>query len=149
MTARNHSARRLLRRSANKRRKALVLVAALACLLIVMSLMGTMLQGALRTRRQLHAERDRRQAELLLQAGIERAARRMSTEPGYTGDTWDLSSDSIVARGTGRVTAMVSKSDNDQNASITVTAEYPLDRDFRVRRSRTYQVTASTTARQE
>jgi hypothetical protein len=147
MTARGYSTRSGSRR-ANKRRSALVLVAALACLLIVTSIIGTMLQGALRTRRQLHAERDRRQVQLLLQAGIERAAQRLSTEPGYTGDTWDLPSDSIMGHGAGRVTAKVSPSESGAT-SIAVTAEYPVDRDFPIRRSRTVQVTPSTTARQE
>jgi hypothetical protein len=123
-------------------------VAALACLLIVTSIIGTMLQGALRTRRQLHAERDRRQVQLLLQAGIERAARRLSTETGYTGDTWDLTSDSIINHGAGRVTAKVSPSESGE-ASIEVTAEFPVDRDFPIRRSRTIQVSPSPTAKQE
>jgi hypothetical protein len=148
MTTRNHLTRRSVRQHANPRRNALVLVAALACLLIVTSIIGTMLQGALRTRRQLHAERDRRQVALLLQAGIERAARRLSTEPNYTGDTWDLPSDSIIDNGAGRVTANVSPS-NSGDSSITVIAEFPVDRDFLIRRSRTIQVSPSTTARQE
>ena len=37
-----------------------------ACLLIVAAIIGSMLQSAIRARRQLHTERDRRQTELLL-----------------------------------------------------------------------------------
>ena len=55
------------------RRTGAVLVVALVCLFIVMSLLGGMLKGALRERRQLGQQRDLRQTELLLEAGVDRA----------------------------------------------------------------------------
>jgi prepilin-type N-terminal cleavage/methylation domain-containing protein len=83
----SHSGRRrpFVWRPANHPRKGLVLIAALVCLLIVTSLITTMLQGALRARRQLRAERDRRQTELLVEAGADRAAARMTVDSSFRG----------------------------------------------------------------
>jgi hypothetical protein len=75
------------RRAGRRPRRGLVIVAALVCLLIVTSILSSMLQNALRARRQLRIERDRRQVELLVQAGADRAAFRLTTEPSFRGDT--------------------------------------------------------------
>src|SRR6476660_7947859 len=77
------------------RRHGAVLVAALVCLAIIVAMIGSMLVTALAASRQLHAERDLRQCELLLQAGVDRAAYRLATERTYRGETWTLSNDNI------------------------------------------------------
>ena len=90
-------------------RSGAVLVAALVCLLIVMSILGTMLQSSLRTGRQLHVERDRQQAEFLLQAGADRAARLFATDPEFRGDTWTLPAEAILGHGGGVVTTSLAR----------------------------------------
>jgi type II secretory pathway component PulK len=127
----------------------MAVIAALTCLLIVTAIIGSMLQSALRARRQLHAERDRRQTELLLQAGADRAALRLATEPEFRGDTWDLPAESIVGRGAGRVTTEVSRSEDDPSWQVRIIAEYPLGRDFPIRRSQMFQIPSVTTQSQE
>ena len=52
----------------HQRRRGMVLVAALVCLVVVMALLGHMLVGALRTGRQMHRERDRRQCDFPIAA---------------------------------------------------------------------------------
>jgi hypothetical protein len=130
-------------------RSGAVLVVALVCLLIVMSLLGSMLQGALRAQRQLHSERDRRQTELLLAAGADRAAVLLSTQPDYRGDTWHLPAASITGRGTGQVITTIARQSDDQPWEVRVVAEYPLGGDLSIRRSRTFLLTAPTAKIQE
>jgi type II secretory pathway component PulK len=130
-------------------RNGLALIAALACLLIVTSIIVSMLQSALSTRRHLRAERDRRQVELLVQAGADRAARLLASQPDFRGDTWNLSAEEIVGSGGGRVTTEVSTTDDAARFQLRVVAEYPTDRDFPVRRSHSIQLSSRPTQSQE
>lgn len=122
----------------HRRPRGAVLVAALVCLLIVTSMVSTMLQGALRARRQLHRERDLRQTELLLQAGVERAGFRLGSEMDYRGETWELPAESIVGSHPGRVIIVTSGDSVDQSRQVRVAAEYPVGRNTSIRRSRTF-----------
>jgi hypothetical protein len=127
----------------------MAVIAALTCLLIVTAIIGSMLQSALRARRQLHAERDRRQTELLLQAGANRALVRLAADPAFRGDTWNLPSESIVGQGAGRVTTDVSRSGSDPSWRVHVVAEYPRGRDFPIQRSHTFSIASATIPSQE
>jgi Tfp pilus assembly protein PilX len=137
------------RRRGCQRRSGLVLVAALVCLLIVTSIVGSMLQSALRARRQLHAERDRRQTELLLAAGASRAAARLASEPEYRGDAWNLPAEEIVGLGEGRVTTEISRNNDNEPWQLHVVAEYSTGRDLPIRRSQTFQIPSVTIPTQE
>ena len=138
------SHRRPWERPTRRERGGFLVVAALVCLLIVTSIVGSMLQSALRARRQLHSDRDRRQAELLLDAGADRALLRLAAEPDFRGDIWQLPADSIVGRGEGRVTTEVSRSANDDSWQLLVVAEYRLGGAFPIKRSNTFQLTITT-----
>jgi type II secretory pathway component PulK len=137
-----------MRRRGCQRRSGVVLVAALVCLLIVTSIVGSMLQSALRARRQLHAERDRRQTELLLAAGASRAAARLASDAEFLGDAWTLPADDIVGLGAGRVTTEISRN-NNQAWQLHVVAEYPIGRDLPIRRSQTFQIPSPSAQTQE
>jgi type II secretory pathway component PulK len=123
-----------------KPRRGTILIVALVCLVIIMALIGSLLQGTLRARRQLHAERDRRQAELLLQAGLDRAALRLASETDYHGESWQLPAESITGSGAGLVTIEASRQGEDKPWQIHVVAEYPTGSELSVRRSRTILV---------
>ena len=129
-----------VRRQVPKRRarpkKGIVMVVALVCLLIVMAMLGQMLLGVVRSGRQLHRERDRRQCELLLQAGMERAAYRLAEEPEYSGETWAVESADILGQGAGEVTIERKADENAAAVRLLVTAEYPTGSEHSVRRSR-------------
>ena len=129
-------------RCVRPRRRGTILVVALVCLLIVMTLVALLLQGALRARRQLRAERDRRQAELLLAAGIERAALRLADEADYRGETWELPAEAIVGTGSGQVTISAAREAADRPWQVYVVAEYPLGSELSIRRSRTVLVSS-------
>ena len=123
-------------------RRGLMVIVALVCLLVVMSIVGSMLKNAMFSRRELLTERDRRQSELLLQAGANRAAMRLSVDPGFEGDTWELPAAAIVSSGSGRVVTEVTRSEDSRTWDIAVIAEYPLGRDFPIRRSHTFRITS-------
>jgi len=126
-----------------------MVVASMVCLLIVTSIVGSMLQTAVRARRQLHAERDRRQAELLLEAGADRAASRLAADANYRGDTWTLSAAAIVGSGDGRVTTELMPAGKENAWSLHVVAEYPLGRGLPIRRSHTFPISVPPIATQE
>jgi hypothetical protein len=125
-----------------ERRRGFAVVTALVCLLIVVSIMGSMIQGAIRTRRQMHVERDRRQSEMLLVAGATRAMSRLEGNPTFVGDVWQLPADVIVGNGAGRVTCEISPTAGDGSRQLRVIAEYPVDRDFPIRRSQNFEIPA-------
>ena len=115
------------------------LVATLVCLVIVMALLGHMLVGALRMGRQMHVERDRRQCNLLLQAGLDRCAHRMAADEPYLGEVWDVPAAEIGGAAPGQVTIRVSSQDEGP-PQIYVLAEYPVGSETSIRRSRTFQM---------
>src|SRR5262245_53936887 len=116
-----------------QRRYGAVLVAALVCLLVIMAIIGTMLRRTLLDYRQLHTERDLRQAELLLEAGVARAAARLAADANYRNETWNLPADAITNSGEARVTIALSPVAGQQALTATVTAEYPVGRETSIR----------------
>jgi hypothetical protein len=125
------------------------LAVALVCLLVVMSILSGMLQNALRARRELHAERDRRQTELLLEAGFDRAAEALRHSAEYRGETWNVHAAEILGRGDGQV-VIETVSENDAGGRrFRVTAEYPRGNELSVRRSRTFTVRVERTQNEE
>jgi type II secretory pathway component PulK len=138
------TSRRSPRAAALRRSRGFAVLAALTCLLIVVGIVGSMLRSAIRERRQLHVERDRRQCELLLAAGIDRAVARLATDPKYSGDVWELPADAIVDQGAARVTTEISTQATDGTRQARFVAEYPLGRDITIRRSQTFSIDSNT-----
>jgi hypothetical protein len=125
-------------RSRNQRSGSIVIVA-LVCLLVVMGLAASMIQGALRDRRHMRTLRDLRQTELLIEAGVDRAAFQL-TDDDYRGETWDVPAEEIVGRGAGRVVIEASRDGDDEPWQVRVAAEYPLGGETSIRRTRTFTV---------
>jgi hypothetical protein len=136
---------RYTRRSALGKRGGAILIAALVCLAIVMALLGSMLASAIRSGRQLHAERDLRQCELLLAAGVERVQFRLASESDYRGETWKLPAAEIVAKGDGEVTIEVVLDSEQKSRQLRVIAEYPVGGERSIRRSRNIVLPSKTT----
>lgn len=130
------------------RRRGAVLVVALVGLLIVTALLGTMLLSALQARRQMRKERDHLQCELLLQAGLDRAAFRLAEDADYAGETWKLPAEGIIGQAEGQVAIEVARAD-DMPPQIRVVAEYPLAGEHSVRRSHTLSTQPPTPPAQE
>jgi hypothetical protein len=137
-----------MKQPVSRDRRGVALITALVCLAIVMALIANMLVGALQISRQMRVERDRRQCELLLQAGLDRAVLRLSAAEPYQGEVFDLRAADIIQRGDGRVTIEVSR-EADAPPQIHVVAEYPVGSDHSIRRSRKVQLKSTTTLLQE
>lgn len=122
------------------RRSGTVLIAALVCMVVIIGLLGSLFQGSLRARRQLHAERDRRQTEFMLQAGVARAALRLAQEPDYRGEIWNLPADAIARTSAGQVTINATRDADHRPWEVQVVAEYVMGGEHSIRRSRTILV---------
>ncbi len=116
-------------------RRGAVLAAALVCLLVVLSILSSMLHSAIRARRQLHAERDLRQTELLLEAGLDRAASVLGQSADYRGETWNVPAAEILGHGEGQVVIELKESSDANARQVHITAEYPHGSERSVRRS--------------
>jgi type II secretory pathway component PulK len=127
------------------KRRGTVIVATLVCLLVVMAILGTMFRGTLRDLRQLRTERDLLQAELLLQAGRERAIYRLVNDTNYRGETWNLPADAISDKGEGRVTIEITSAESQKAGTAKILAEYPLGSDSSIRRSMEFQMPTQNT----
>jgi hypothetical protein len=126
-----------------------VLIAALVCLSIVVAVVGSMLQGTLRARRQLHAQRDLRQTELLLQAGVDRALFRLLNNADYRGETWKLPAKAIVGSLGGQVTIEATRDSLEQPWRVRVVAEYGQGHHSSIRRSHPFLVPTNPPSDQE
>jgi type II secretory pathway component PulK len=138
-----------MRHSLHGRRRGAVLIVTLVCLVIVMALVGTMLVSAIRSGRQWKVERDLVQCELLLQAGVDRAAARLAANPAeYEGEKLEITADEIGSGSAGQVTIEIARK-NGQQPQVRVLAEYPAVSDHSVRRSRTILFTTNPSPSQE
>ena len=124
----------------NRPRRGTVLIAALVCKVVVIGLLGSLFQGSLRARRQLHAERDRRQTELILQAGVARAALQLRLDADYRGETWTLPAEAIAGTSAAQVTINTARDADNQPWSVHVVAEYADGGEHSIRRSCTILV---------
>lgn len=116
-----------------------ILIATLVCLVVVAGVVAGMVRSAVAGRRQLRFERDALQAELLLQAGLERASIR-GADPDYQGESWRLTGEEIVGAGEGLVT-LAPEQVGDRRI-VVVQVEYPLGGETSIRRSRSIVVSA-------
>jgi hypothetical protein len=70
------------------RRQGTLVVCVLVCLLVASTIATAMTQSALRARREIRLGHQMRQTELLLDAGILRAARKIQVSEHYEGEAW-------------------------------------------------------------
>lgn len=131
------------RRTSHVGRRGVLLVATLVCLLVVVSIVVSMVRNALVLRRGLLVERDRRQADVLLMAGAARAVAHLQKNLEFRGDVWELPAALIVGHGNGRVRSDITALAAGEGWEVKVVAEYPLGRDFPVRRSHTFHIAST------
>ncbi|QDV33037.1 hypothetical protein [Tautonia plasticadhaerens] len=132
-----------MRRHRSDRRRGGAALVALVCLsLIAMVVAGLLRLGASRAA-GLDAVARRAQADWLVEAGLERAALRVSRDPDYGGETWDLPAEALGGRA-GSVVIEVERGEGGASGPrvVRVRADYPSDGDpsRRVRRTKVFQV---------
>jgi hypothetical protein len=139
-------------------RPAAILIVALVTLLVVSSLVLSMVKRSLDDRRQLRQEHDLQQVELLVDAGLRRAAIRLVADADFDGETWDISAAELNGHGDARVVIEVApapvdesvdeesdeESSDDERAGepqlIRIAAEYPVGSATSIRRTRTVMI---------
>ena len=118
-------------------RRAVVLLSVLVCLGVAMMLFLAWLKTAALERGQLRAQQDRVQAEILADAGLDRAGAQLHAASDYSGETWQIGADSFAGRGAASVTIRVESVPEKATArKVQAVAEYPVGSDARVRRSK-------------
>ena len=71
-----------------KSRGGALLICVLVCLLVASAMVTATTRSALQARRNVRLQRQMRQTELLLDAGVLRAARQLQLSGEYEGETW-------------------------------------------------------------
>jgi type II secretory pathway component PulK len=115
-------------------RSASVLVCVLACMAVATALVVATTRSALQARREIRMQRQLRQVEFVLEAGIDRAARQLSAESQYSGETWTLSEATVPELGSAQVVIEVSPQD------VQVVARLPATGPVVVQRSYTFPI---------
>lgn len=118
-------------------RRAVVLMSVLVCMAVAMVLFLAWLKTAAMERKQLRAQQDRLQAEILADAGLDRAAVQLQSTGDYSGETWQIGAEAFAGRGAATVTIQVKPSEeNATSRTVHAVAEFPVGNEVRVRRSK-------------
>ena len=121
-------------------RRASILICVLVCLAVATALVVQATQSALRARRDVRSQRHLRQTELLLEAGVQRAAQRLSANADYAGETWDLSAQAIPGCDSAEIVIAVSSLDGDWPRRVQVVARLSAGAPDVVQRSYTFPI---------
>jgi type II secretory pathway component PulK len=127
-------------------RRGTVLILALVCLALITVMGGALVRWAFMEHKLLRSREEASQARWLAEAGVERAAAKLSAgkrlgEPAdYTGETWLIPAADLPGGQAARVRVQVTSIEEGRR-SIDVEVEYPLESvaAVRVRKQVVYQ----------
>ena len=106
----------------SKPHRGTLVICVLVCLLVASTMVTATTHSALRSRRSVRLEHQMRQTELLLDAGVLRAARQLHASDDYRGETW-RPANAITRFDNALVDIRVTKSDDDPSIrSVEVVA---------------------------
>lgn len=138
---------RSLRRAAGTThpRRGAVLVVAMVALIVSVAVTLSMVRSALAERALVLSEADRMQADWLVEAGLERAAARLASEPDYSGEVWKPTPAEMPIDGTATVTVTVlTAADPAGGRRVTATAALAREQLRRAERQKTITMNLST-----
>ncbi len=136
-----------LRSGLTRRPRGLVSVTMLIGLIILGIVAASLLKVALGRRGLAHTEEAQRQAELVLEAGIDRATARLAANPQYAGEVWSIPVTEL-GRGSAEVTIQLEPMpDPAAGRRLLVRADYRVSAQQSFRLSRTILWPLSPTAR--
>ena len=122
--------------SSSDRRRGFIAVALVMTLAVVTILGGSLFRAVVLRRADLRSAERRLQAEWLAQSGMGRAMARLSKEPDYAGETWELTAAEFGGRGDGAVVIKVEAVTGKPSLRlIRVRADYPKAEARRARES--------------
>ena len=121
-------------------RRASVLVCVLACMVVAIALVVSTTRSALRARREVRTQRQLRQVEFVLEAGIQRAARQLSNHAEYRGETWTLSPTATAGLDSTQVEIEISSINGARPRQVKVVARLPAKSPALIQRSYTFPI---------
>ncbi len=125
-------------------RRGVLVLCVLASLALAASLLGVWMKTLALERRQVRAQQARVQAEYLADAGLRRAASRLSVDAAYAGETWEISAESLAASVPAKVTIVVEPDGDDPQArQVTASALLAGDSASRVAHSKQQRIALS------
>jgi type II secretory pathway pseudopilin PulG len=126
-------------------RRGAVLIIAIICAVLVTLMLGTMVKITL-TRAQQARHRERAlQADWLAEAGLERAQAMLTSQPGYTGETWAIETETLGGPYSGVVTITIEAVPENTNArNVRIQADYPAGQTERIRKSKQVEIILTT-----
>jgi len=125
-----------MKRNKSHRRRGVVLICVLACLAVSTVLIALSIQSALRSRREVRLHLQLRQTELLCEAGVLRATKKLRDDAAYPGEQWNpqLASETyhspnvLIEVVPNQANSNISDyGNNDSAAAVTVTVTAKLD----------------------
>jgi len=132
------------RQTVNKRRytsrRASILVCVLVCMAVATALVTSTVQTALTARRAMRTQHHLRQTELLLDAGVQRAALQIQSTPGYSGETWKLSPNTLPGIETAQVKIDFVPTGGEVPGEVHVIARLSIAEHATVQRSYSFSV---------
>lgn len=114
-------------RRQNPTRRGAALIIALVCIVILMFLLTSVLQFALMRRKASTLQINRAQASCLAESGVRLATARLAADPNYSGQTWEISPESLQGEYGATVAIEVKSAEEENVRLVSVTANYPAD----------------------
>lgn len=124
-------------------RHGIALVAVLICLTVVLSLMAAWLRTIVLERSAAREQQARVQAVWLAESALDRAAARLTANPAYTGETWQVPADELGGHDDGEVVIRVAAvAGQPARRTIHVQADYPVVASRRHRSTKSIEIIA-------
>ena len=130
-------------------RRASILVCVLVCLAVSTALVTSTVQTALVARRAVRTQHQLRQTELLLAAGVQRAALQFQASSDYEGETWQLSPHTIPGIENAQVQIELASAEGDSSREVHVTARLSLAEHAAIQRSYRFSLDPQLSSDQE
>lgn len=127
----------MIRDRRSRPRRGMLAIAVLLCLMILTLIAGALLRVGAAQREEVRARERRLQAEWLAEAGLRRALARLASDPGYSGETWNIEARELDAADAATVTIAVERPAGEpKRRTIRARADYPRDPPRRARYTR-------------
>ena len=133
-----------MRSRAPRPRRGMAVIIIIAVLAMTMAFAGVWARRIVIERRAARRAEEQQQARWLAEAGVRRAAARLSADPAYSGETWLIDAVEIDRPSPAAIEINVAPGESTGSPSmLTAKASYPRD-EPRVRSTKTIQFTPPT-----